>query len=51
MIQGFGGRWRFRTGVSHLDIELDVATVFDIPMIRILAFYLDFEGAMNIHVL
>ena len=25
--------------------------VFDIPMIQILALYLDFEGAKNIHVL
>merc|ERR1711954_99587 len=51
IIWGFGGCWRFLTGVSHLELDLDMVTGLDTPMIRILALYLDFEGAKNIHVL
>ena len=51
LIGGFGGRWSFLTGVWHLDLDLDMSLVFDTAMIRILALYLDFEGAKNIHVL
>merc|ERR1711954_500472 len=48
---GFVGRWRFLTGVGILILIWILSLVFDIPMIRILALYLDFEGAKNIHVL
>ena len=51
IIWGFGGRWRFLTGVWYFDLVLIWSLVFYIPMIRILALYLDFEGAKNIHVL
>ena len=34
-----------------LILILILLLVFDTPMIRILALYLDFEGAKNIHVL
>ena len=49
-IWGFGGCWRFLTGVWHLDLDLDMALVFDTAMIQIWALYLDFEVAKNIHV-
>ena len=26
IISGFGGRWRFMTGVWHLDLNLDMVT-------------------------
>ena len=26
LIWGFGGRWRFLTGVLHLDLDLDMVT-------------------------
>ena len=42
LIWGFGGHWRFLTGVWHLDLVWIWSLVFDIPMIQILALYLDF---------
>ena len=44
------------TGGSRLGFGILIliwiwSLVFDIPMIQILALYLDFEGAKNIHVL
>ena len=51
LIWGFGGCWRFLSGVWHLDLIWIWSLVFDIPMIQILALYLDFEDAKNIHVL
>ena len=51
LIWGFGACWRFLIGVWHLDLDLIWSLVFDILMLRILALYLDFEGAKNIHVL
>merc|ERR1711954_627708 len=50
-IWGFGGRWRFLTWVCILLLIWIWSLVFEIPMIRIVALYLDFEGAKNIHVL
>ena len=41
----------FLTRVSHFDFDSDMVTVLGIPMIHILAIYLEFEGAKNIHVL
>ena len=37
--------------VWHLDLDWNMVTDFDTPMIQIWALYLDFEGAKNIHVL
>ena len=37
------------TGIWHFDLDLDMVT--DTPMFKILALYLDFEDAKNIHVL
>ena len=34
-----------------LDLEFNMVTVFDTPLFEILALYLDFESAKNIHVL
>ena len=51
LIWSFEGHWRFLPGGGHLDLDLDMVMVFDIPMIQILALYLDFEGAKNIYVL
>ena len=51
LIWYFGGCWMFLTGVWHLDLVQIPPLVFHIPLIRILALYLDFEGAKNIHVL
>ena len=28
MIWGFGGHWRFLTGVWHLDLDMDIVTGF-----------------------
>ena len=38
-------------GVWHLDLDFDMATGLDAPMLQILGLYLEFEGAKNIHVL
>ena len=51
LIWGFGGHWRFLTGVWHPDIDLDMVTGLWYTHFRILDLYLDFEGAKNIHVL
>ena len=40
----------FLTEVLHTDSDLDMATDFGSPICQILAPYLDFEGAKNIHV-
>ena len=45
---GAGGS---RRGFTILILIWIWSLVFDTPMIRILALYLDFEGAKNIHVL
>ena len=39
------------TGVWYQDLDWIWSLVFDTPMFQILALYLDFEGAKNIHVL
>ena len=50
LIWGFGGHWRILTGVSGLDLDLDMVT--GIPMFSIFALYVDdFEGEKDIHVL
>ena len=41
----------FLTGVWDMDPALIMSLVFATPMIRILALYVNFEGAQNIHVL
>ena len=51
LIWGFGGRWRFLTGVSMLILVWIWSLVFDTTMIQIFALYLDFEGAKSFHVL
>ena len=51
LILGFGGCWIFLIGVRHFHLGLDMVMVFDIPLIQILALYLDFECAKDIHVL
>ena len=51
LIRGFGGCWRFLTGVWHPDIDLDMVTGFGAPIFQILALHLDFKGAKNIDVL
>ena len=48
---GFGGCWWFLTGVWHLGFVLDMAMVFDTPMLQILALFLNNKGAKTIHVL
>ena len=50
LIWGFGGCWRFLTGDWHLDLDLDMATDLFTTIFQILALYLDFEGAKNIHI-
>ena len=47
---GLGIRLKLRIAQRRLSQSI-LSLVFDIPMIRILALYLDFEGAKNIHVL
>ena len=47
-LEGAGGSW---LAFGILILILIWSMVFDIPMIQILALYLDFEGAKNIHVL
>ena len=37
--------------VWHLDLDLDISLVLDIPMFQIMALYLDLEGAKNIPVI
>ena len=37
--------------ISHLDHDSVWSLVFDTSMFQMLAFYLDFEGAKNIHIL
>ena len=49
LMWGFGGHWRFLTRVWDLDLDLDMA--FHTIMFRIMALFLDFEDAKNIHVL
>ena len=39
------------TGVLWLDLDLDMDIGFRNTLIQILDYYLDFEGAKNIHVL
>ena len=51
LLWGFGGRWRFLTGVLYLGLDLDMVTGLWYTIYQILALYLDFEGAKNIHVL
>ena len=54
LIWGFGGGKCILTGVWQIGILILIwicLLVFDIPMIRILALYVDFQGAKNIHVL
>ena len=51
LIWGFGGRWRFLTGVWHPAIDLDWVNGLWYTHMLILALYLDFEGARNIHVI
>merc|ERR1711954_85239 len=51
LIWGFGGCWRFLTGVVIFILIWIWSMVCDTPMIQILALYHDFEGAKNIHVL
>merc|ERR1711954_422343 len=51
LIWGFGGCWRFLTGFGILILIWIWYLVFGTPIFRILALYLDFEGAKNIHVL
>ena len=48
------GLWRtqvFLTEVWHLDLDLDTVTCHKKPIFQILALYLDFAGAKNIHLL
>ena len=47
-LEDAGGSW---LGFGILILIWIWSLVFDIPMFRILALYLDFEGAKNIHVL
>ena len=47
-LEDAGGSW---LGFGILILILIWSLVLDIPMIQILALYLDFEGAKNIHVL
>ena len=47
-LEDAGGSW---LGFGILILIWIWSLVFDIPMIRILALYLDFEGAKNIHIL
>ena len=51
LIVGFGGCWRFLNVVWNLYLHWIWSLVFGTPIFRILALYLDFEGAKNIHVL
>ena len=51
LIWGFGGRTRFGLGFGISILILIWSLVFYTPLIQILALYLDFEGAKNIHVL
>ena len=51
LIWGFGGRWRFLTGIWHLDLDLDIVTGLGYTHDMLMALHLDFEGAKNIHVL
>ena len=43
LIWGFGGLWRFLTGVLHSDIDFDMVTGFCSTIFCILALYLDFK--------
>ena len=47
-LEDAGGSW---LGFGILILIWIWSLVFDIPIIQILALYLDFEGAKNIHVL
>ena len=47
-LEDAGGSW---LGFGILILIWIWSLAFDTPMIRILALYLDFEGAKNIHVL
>ena len=47
-LEDAGGSW---LGFDILILTWIWSLVFDTPMLRILAFYLEFEGAKNIHVL
>ena len=49
LIWGFGRGWRFLTGAWQLILIWIWSLVFDIPLVKILALYLDFEGAKIIH--
>ena len=51
LILGFEGCWRLLIGVWHLILIRIWSLVLDILMVQILAFYLYFEGAKNLHVL
>ena len=51
LIWGFGGCWKFLTGVWEVDLIWIGSLVFDTSIFQILKLYIEVEGAKNIYVL